>query len=82
MKPVFSQDIVRARRPADLHVLVHGAVSGELGLARCHFEVKVIDGQCDYNDEGQNEAQDEREGLFQALPLISDTLVGCVRRQK
>lgn len=42
----------------------------------------MIDGQCDYNDEGQNEAQDEWEGLFQALPLISDTLVGCVRKQK
>lgn len=37
MKLVFSQDIVRGRRPADLHVLVHGAVSGELGLAHCHF---------------------------------------------
>lgn len=82
MKPVFSQDIVRDRRPADLHVLVHGAVSGELGLARCHFQVEVVDGQCDYNDEGQNEAQDDWEGLFQAFPLIGDTLVGCGRRRK
>lgn len=65
-----------------LHVLVHGAVSGELGLARRHFQVEVVDGECDDNDEGQNEAQDEGEGLFQAFPLIGDALVGCVKRRK
>lgn len=39
----------------------------------------MVDGERDYDDEGQDEAQDEREGLFQAFPLIGDTLVGCVR---
>lgn len=84
-KPVFSQDNLRdrrRRRAGDLHVLVHGAVSGELGLTRGHFQVEVVDGECDYNDEGQNEAQDEGEGLFQAFPLIGDTLVRCVKRRK
>lgn len=31
-----------------LHVLVHGAISGELGLSRCQLEVKVVD--CEYDD--------------------------------
>lgn len=83
-KPVFSRDDFgdRHRCAGDLHVLVQGAVSGELGLARRHFQVEVVDGECDYNDEGQNKAQDEREGLFQAFPLIGDTLIGCVKRRK
>lgn len=37
----------------------------------------MVDGQ--YNDdyEAQDKAQDKGEGLLQALPLVSDTLVGC-----
>lgn len=63
----------------NLHVLVDGAVSGQLGLAGRHFQVEVVDGEGDDNDEGQDEAQDEGEGLLQAFPLVGDTLVGCVR---
>lgn len=82
-KPVFCRDSFRDHwcHAADLHVLVHGSVSGELGLTSCHFQVEVVDSECDHNDEGQNKAQDEGEGLFQAFPLISDALVGCVRRK-
>lgn len=43
-----------AANTADLHVLVHGAVSGELGLARRQFQVEVVDGERDDDDEGQN----------------------------
>lgn len=32
-----------------LHVLVHGAISGELGLSRCQLEVKVVD--CEDDDD-------------------------------
>lgn len=37
----------------------------------------MVDGERDDDDEGQDEAQDEGEGLLQALPLVGDTLVGC-----
>lgn len=37
----------------------------------------MIDGERDDDDERQNEAQDEGEGLLQALPLVHDALVGC-----
>lgn len=60
-----------------LHVLVHGAVSGQLGLARRQLQVEVVDGERDDDDEGQDETQDEGEGLLQALPLVRDALVGC-----
>lgn len=87
-KPVFSRDNSgercrhRRRGAGDLHVLVQGAVSGQLGLARAHFQVEVVDGEGDDDDEGQNEAQDEGEGLFQAFPLISDAFVGCRKSRK
>lgn len=83
-KPVFSQDNFGERRGAagDLHVLVHGAVPGELGLAGAHLQVEVVDGESDDDDEGQDEAQDEGEGLLQAFPLIRDAFVGCVKSRK
>lgn len=84
-KPVFSRDNSGERRrrgAGDLHVLVQGAVSGQLGLARAHFQVEVVDGEGDDDDEGQNEAQDEGEGLFQAFPLIRDAFVGCRESSK
>lgn len=62
--------------PCCLHVLVHGAVSGELGLARRQFQVEVVDGERDDDYEGQDEAQNEGECLLQALPLVGDALVG------
>lgn len=37
----------------------------------------MVDCDCDDDYEAQNEAQDEGEGLLQALPLVGDTLVGC-----
>lgn len=79
-KPVFSRGNSGEQRrhgAGDLHVLVEGAVSGQLGLARAHFQVEVVDGEGDDDDEGQNEAQDEGEGLLQAFPLIRDAFVGC-----
>ena len=60
-----------------LHVLVHGAVSGQLGLGGRQLQVEVVDGERDDDDEGQDEAQDERQRLLQALPLVCDALVGC-----
>lgn len=39
--------------------------------------MEVVDGERDDDDEGQDEAQDEGEGLLQALPLVGDALVGC-----
>lgn len=63
-----------------LHVLVHGAVPGELGLGGCQFEVEVVHGERDDDDERQDEAQDKGQGLLQALPLVCDALVGCRRR--
>lgn len=60
-----------------LHVLVHGAISGEHRLGRRQLQVEVVDGERDDDDEGQDEAQDEGEGLLQALPLVGDALVGC-----
>lgn len=39
----------------------------------------MVDGERDDNYEAQNEAQDEGEGLLQALPLVGDTLVGCTK---
>lgn len=64
-----------------LHVLVHGAVSGELGLAGCQLQVEVVDGERDDDDQAQNEAQDEGEGLLQALPLVSNAFVGCRKKE-
>lgn len=82
-KPVFSRDNCGERRGAgDLHVLVEGAVSGQLGLAGAHFQVEVVDGEGDDDDEGQDEAQDEGESLFQAFPLIRDAFVGCRKSRK
>lgn len=37
----------------------------------------MVDGDGNDDYEAQNHAQDEGEGLLQALPLVSDTLVGC-----
>lgn len=37
----------------------------------------MVDRERDDDDEGQDEAQDEGEGLLQALPLVGDALVGC-----
>lgn len=67
----------RAAPPCCLHVLVHGAISGELGLAGRQLQVEVVDGERDDDDQPQNEAQDEGERLLQALPLVRDAFVGC-----
>lgn len=37
----------------------------------------MVDRECDDDYEGQNETQNEGEGFLQALPLVSDALVGC-----
>lgn len=71
-----------SRRRRRLHVLVHGAVPGELGLAGRQLQVEVVDCERDDDDEGQDEAQDEGEGLLQALPLVGDALVGWRRRRR
>lgn len=39
--------------------------------------MKVVDRERDDDYEGQNEAENEGEGLLQALPLVGDALVGC-----
>lgn len=65
-----------------LHVLVHGAISGELRLAGRQLQVEVVDGERDDDYKGQNEAQDEGQGLLQALPLVHDALVGCRKEEE
>ena len=66
-----------------LHVLVHGVISGELRLIRCQLKVEMVDGDRDDDYQAQNEAQDEGEGLLQALPLVGNAFVGCkVRNYK
>lgn len=41
----------------------------------------MVDGERDDDDEGQDEAQDEGEGLLQTLPLVGDALVGCENKK-
>lgn len=44
---------------SSLHVLVHGPVAGQLWLGDSgQFEVEVVDGQRDDDDEAQDETQD------------------------
>ena len=43
--------------------------------------MEVVDGERDDDDEGQDEAQDEGEGLLQTLPLVGDALVGCENKK-
>ena len=65
-----------------LHVLVHGAVSGQLWLLLgCEFEVEVVDGQRDANDEAKDEAEDQRKGFLQSFSLVSDAFKSCKRNR-
>lgn len=43
--------------------------------------MEVVDGERDDDDERQDEAQNEGEGLLQALPLVHDAFVGCDKRK-
>lgn len=61
-----------------LHVLVHGAVPRELRLRRRQLQVEVVNGDCDDDDQAQDDAQHNWEGLLQPLPLVCDALVSCV----
>ena len=63
---------------SSLHVLVHGPVAGQLWLGDSgQFEVEVVDGQRDDDDEAQDETQDQRKSLLQLFPLVRDALIGC-----
>lgn len=42
----------------------------------------MVDGERDDDYKGQNEAQDEGQGLLQALPLVHDALVGCRKEEE
>jgi len=67
---------------ASLHVLVHGAVSGQLRRDGRELQVEVVDDDRDDDDEGQDEAQDDGERLLQVLPLVRDAFVGCEKKGK
>lgn len=64
-----------------LHVLVEGAVTGQLGLMSCQFEVEVVDSDGDDDDEAQDEPQHQGQGLLQPLTLVCDALIRCNRRK-
>lgn len=64
-----------------LHVLVEGAVTGQLGLMSRQFEVEVVDSDGDDDDEAQDEPQDQGQSLLQPLTLVCDALIRCGRRK-
>lgn len=42
------------------HILVHGAVPGQLRLIGGHFQVYVVHGEGDDDDQPQDDSQDQR----------------------
>lgn len=65
-----------------LHVLVEGAVAGQLGLMSRQFEMEVVDNNGDDDDEAQNEPQHQRQNLLYPLTLVCDALICCRRRKR
>lgn len=64
-----------------LHVLVHGAVPGELRLCGSQFQVEVVDGERDDDDEAEDEAQNEWQGFLQLFPLVSNAFKGFTEHE-
>lgn len=64
-----------------LHVLIEGAVAGQLGLMSRQFEVEVVDSDGDDDDEAQDQPQNHGQSLLQPLTLVCDALIGCGSRK-
>ncbi len=64
------------------HVLVQRAVARKLRLLHgAQFEVEVINGDGDDDDETQDETQHQRQHLLQLLSLVRDAFIRCRRRE-
>lgn len=75
------QALVTVHRQS-LHVLVEGAVAGQLGLMSRQFEMEVVDSDGDDDDEAQDEPQHQGQSLLQPLTLVCDALIRCRRRKR